>query len=264
MKKGFLVLLSTISFIISGTAQELREAENEAFIRGEKLKFRVYYDAVLTGKVTAGEATLHVKKENKKIANRSTYHIEGIGRSKGAFNLFFKVEDRFESYIDESALIPWIFIRRTREGGYIKDDDVVFNQYKHEAKSRTMTSAVPENVQDIISALYYARTLDFSEAEIGDEFDVPFFLDDSNYVSKIVYLGKDVVKTSLGEFNALKFKPKLIAGDVFAEEYPMTLWVTDDKNHLPLIAISAVIVGTVKMELIEYSGVANPVTSKIE
>ena len=246
------------------SAQELKKVNNEAFIRGEYLKFRVYYHSLLTGNVTAGEASLEVTGENKKIGNRSTYHIIGQGQSKGAFNLFFKVNDRFESYIDEQALVPWIFIRRTREGGYVKDDDVVFNHYKNTAKSRTTTCSVPENVQDILSIFFYARTMDYSNAKLGDTFDLKFFLDDSTYNSRMIYEGEEVVKTKLGTFNAIKFKPMVATGEVFDKAYPMTLWVSNDNNRLPLIAESEVIVGSVRIELIDYSGLANTMTSKIK
>jgi hypothetical protein len=248
----------------------LRTANNTAFKRGEVLRYKVYYDAILTGKVNAGEAELDVKDENKLIANRSTYHVVGLGLSKGAFNLFFKVVDRYETYIDEEALVPWLFIRRVNEGGYKISQDVTFNQFKNVASAlnnknnKTTNTKVNENMQDIISALYYARTLDLSDAKIGQEFPIKFFLDDSIYTSKIIYEGKENVTVDIGKFRCLKFKPMVATGNVFKDPYPMTLWVTDDKNHIPLLAESAIIVGSVKLELIKYSGLANALTSQIE
>jgi hypothetical protein len=44
----------------------------------------------------------------------------------------------------------------------------------------------------------------------------------------------------------------------------MDIWITDDLNHLPILAKSAVIVGSVKLELIGYSGLANPLTSQVQ
>ncbi|MFC1732213.1 DUF3108 domain-containing protein [candidate division KSB1 bacterium] len=245
-------------------AQELKKIDNNAFIRGEKLKFKVYYHSLLTGNVTAGEATLEISEKNKMIGERSTYHVVGKGKSKGAFNLFYKVNDRFESYIDEQALVPWIFIRRTREGTYSKDDDVTFNHYRNIAKSRTATCTIPDNVQDILSILFYARTVDFSNAKVGDVHDLNFFLDDSVYKSQIIFLGTEEIKTKLGRFNAIKLKPSVATGNVFDEAYPMVLWVTNDKNRLPLIAESEVIIGSVRIELIDYAGLANKLTSRIK
>ena len=256
---GFLMLSHSFAM-----AQSMRYVENTAFDRGEKLTFRVYYQSFITGKVTAGEAKMEVKKKPVTKNNRSTFHIVGTGQSKGAFNFFFKVNDRFETFIDEQALIPWYFIRRTREGGFKKDDEVTFMQQRGVAVSRNAIKNIPNNTQDILSVFYYARTLDITGMQPDESFPLAFFLDDSLYVSKIVYLGKEQIKTELGTFNCLKFKPMVIKGDVFSEPYPMELWITDDKNRLPVMVSSAVIVGSVRMELVDYEGLKNTMNSQVD
>lgn len=263
MKKIIVVfiLLSIISF---GSAQPFRKIQNKAFDRGEKFIFRVYYDSFLTGKVTAGEASVEVKKEPKIIGGRPTYHVEGIGKSKGAFNLFFKVNDRFETFIDEEALIPWLFIRRTHEGDYIMNDDITFDHYKKIAISRKTQKPIPDNVQDIISAFYWARNIDISKAKYGDEFPFKFFLDDSTYTSKIVYLGKEEIKISTGTYKAIKIKPMVATGNTFDDQFPMVIWVSDDENRIPLLGKSEILVGSVKMELISYSGLRNSNYAKLK
>jgi hypothetical protein len=95
-----------ISQIESETpVKELPVMKNEAFKRGEMLKFRVHY-----GIVNAGIATLAVTDETKDLAGRKTLHVVGIGKSLGAFDYFFKVRDRYETYMDEQALVPWLFV----------------------------------------------------------------------------------------------------------------------------------------------------------
>ncbi len=265
MKKLMLIMFVGLMVqALEGFTQDFRKMKNEAFVRGEKLTFRAFYESALTGQVNAGKASLEVGKEVKKIGGRNTYHIIGEGRSTGAFNFFFKVVDKFETYIDEDGLFPWLFIRRTREGGYKKDDDVTFNNYKNLAISRKATKSVPVNVQDIISSYYWARNIDVKNFKKGDEVVFDFFLDDSTYHSKIVYLGKEVVETSVGTFNAIKISPKVATGSTFSTEYPMFIWISDDKNHIPLLAESAVVVGKVKLEITGWEGLANPLTSKIK
>ncbi|MCX6246292.1 MAG: DUF3108 domain-containing protein [Bacteroidetes bacterium] len=257
---SFFILHS--SFFIAA-AQSLEPVKNSAFIRGEKLKFRAYYDSYMTGKVTAGVATLEVKFEDKKIDGRSTYHIIAEGKSKGAFNLFFKVIDRFESYMDEEYLVPWSFIRSTHEQGYSKEDEVRFNQYSGNFSSHTANKKMKTGTHDILSAFFYCRTLDFSNLKMGERFPVDFMLDDSVYISLIEFAGREDVETDLGRFHCLKFKPMVATGNVFSQPYPMDIWVSDDKNRIPVLAKSAVIVGSVKLELTEYKGLANPVTSLV-
>ena len=239
------------------------EVENDAFVRGEQFTFRAYYDSFLTGKVTAGVASLEIDPAEKEINGRVSYHVTGEGRSKGAFNLFFKVEDSFESFIDEEYIVPWYFIRRTREGSFRKNDEVRFNQLASSVSSSTANKKMPLGTQDIISAFYFARTLDFSGAKAGDDFTINYFLDDSVYIAVIRFEGPEEIHIGLGTFRCLKFKPMLAKGKVFSQPYAMDVWITNDKNHIPVLAKSAVIVGSVKLELTGYRNLANPVTSMI-
>ncbi|MDP4280878.1 MAG: DUF3108 domain-containing protein [Bacteroidota bacterium] len=238
-------------------SQGLVPVVNRAFVRGEKFTFRAYYDSFLTGKVTAGVATLEVKNDVKTVEGRNCYHVVGEGKSKGAFNMFYKVNDRFETFIDEEYMVPWRFIRHTHEGSYAKEDEVRFNQYTRNASSRKANKKVPARVQDIISIFYYTRTLDFSNLKPGEQFPVSFFLDDSVYVSRICYVGREDIETSLGRFRCLRFKPMVATGKVFSQPYPMDIWVSDDTNRIPVLAKSGVIVGSVKLELTNFQGLAH-------
>ena len=248
----FFIFLVFHCALLTGYAQPFKPVRNEAFTFGEKLKFRAYYDSYVTGQVTAGIATLEVDASSKLADGRKVYHVVGEGHSKGAFNWFYKVNDRFESFIDEVYLFSWMFMRRTHEGSYNYNDDIRFNQYSGSALSTRANKRIIPGTQDILSAFYFARTLDLSAATPGQNIPVNFYLDDSLYISQIQFAGREVVITDLGTFRCLRFKPMVATGNVFSQPYPMDVWVTDDKNHLPILAQSVVIVGTVKLELLSY------------
>ena len=109
---------------VEGPVKELPKMKNEAFKRGEMLSFRLHY-----GVIDAGTATLGITEEAKEIAGRKTFHVVGLGASQGTFDFFYKVRDRYETYIDEEALVPWIFVRRVNEGGYKIEQNYIFNHY---------------------------------------------------------------------------------------------------------------------------------------
>lgn len=244
-------------------AQPYRTIRNTAFVRGEKLTFRVAFNSALTGSITGGKATLEVTKDNKQLNDRNTYHVIGEGKTTGFIELFYKVRDRFESYFDEDALIARQFTRRTRENNYKKDDLVIFRQEDLLAVSLTKVVKVPANMQDVISAFYYARTLDISGLAPGGIIHVPFFLDDSVYNSKVIFKGRETVKTKLGKFRCVVFRPMVATGYAFDDPYPITIWLTDDANRMPVLIESEQSVGRGRVELISYSGLANPVTAKL-
>lgn len=256
-----LIALTTGSSLTYG--QLFRKVNNESFTWGENLVYKVYYHTMILGKLTVGEATLNISPEEKKYANRDSYYVKGRGVCKGLLNVFYKVDDRYETVIDAEAIIPWKFVRRVDEDGYKITQDVWFNHIDNIAKSNKADTKVPADVQDILSAFYFARTIDFSNIKIGDEYNIKFYLDDSVFTTKIIFAGREEIRTGMGKFNCLKFKPKVLVGKVFKEQYPLTLWITDDKNRIPLKVEAGILVGSVAMELKSYSGLKNPLSSKI-
>ena len=246
----------------STPAGTLRKVENKAFIPGEKLKYRVHY-----GFVDAGEAILEVKPKLKTHAGREVYHIVGTGRSLGAFDWFYKVRDRYETFIDTEAMVPWYFIRKVDEGGYKIDETMAFNHYKNSVTTESVRNKkdpvkgifeVPQGIQDMVSAFYFSRTIDLSNVKEGDIIPINAFIDNEIVPLNIRYEGKDVVKTRKGTFNTLKFKPMVQAGRVFKAKDEMTIWISDDANRIPVRVESAVIVGSIKMDLVDFENLANP------
>ena len=78
------------------------------------------------------------------------------------------------------------------------------------------------------------------------------------YPLKIKFLGKEIVKTKLGRFSCLKFRPLVEEGRVFKEEEDMTIWISDDANKVPIRVKSDLLVGSINMDLVEYENLVGP------
>ena len=154
-----------------------RKAENTTFQRGEYLKYRVFYDSWVTYWLTAGYGTMEIDPEAVDVNGRPTYHVTVNGTTANVFNVFFKVRDKFETFIDEEALIPHKFIRNTHEGSYKRDDTVYFDHQACTAKSTRKTKKITPYVQDIVSAFYFVRTWDFDTASVDDKYYIDFYSD---------------------------------------------------------------------------------------
>jgi hypothetical protein len=226
-----------------------------AFQTGEWLKYTVSYHSFL-GDFEAGTAEVKVKEGE--FEKTPVFHVVGIGKTNGFFDMFYKVRDRFESKFDTSTLFPYYFFRKTREGDYSYDDEVTFDRKAGIARSTRKELAIPDDVHDIISAVFNMRTLTVEDFGTDSTIHVSFLLDDSVYSSVIRYEGKTAVKTRWGWLPCVRVKPMMVAGSVFTEKYPMTVWVTDDLNHIPVLAESRIIVGSVRMELVDFDRLLNP------
>jgi hypothetical protein len=249
------ILLLSFGLLIKTNAQPnlFRSVVNESFKRGEKLTYKVHY-----GFLDAVSATIEIKDENKKFGDRNTLHIVGTGNSKGSFDFFFKVRDRYESYIDEEALIPWFFGRRVNEGGYKMAQDYTFNHYKKTCSANGKNINCVENIQDMISGFFYARTLNLGAANMNQLFTVPTIVDGEMFNLQIKFKGRETVKTAFGKIKCLKFVPVLQKGRIFKHEEDLVVWLTDDKNHIPVKAKADILFGAIKLELINFSGLMNP------
>lgn len=257
MKRTVILILSIIT--LSPLAAS-GPAKSQAFKPGEELRFRAYYHSWV-GNMTAGYATLRVNPVVQNVKGSPAYHIKAEGASTKAFNWFFEVYERFESWVHQESMLPLKYSRRTREGKFRKDEDYVFDHKKGLATSTRAQTSITPKTYDIISALFYTRSLDFSNARKGQIFPIDFVYDDELSTSWVKFEGRDTIEVKMGRFACLKFKPKVLKGNVFDEDYPMTVWVTDDGNKIPLLAESEVIVGSVRLELIGYSNLAHPLKS---
>ncbi len=224
-----------------------------AFKEGEVLAYRLHY-----GIIDAGVAILEVKPAIMEISGRQVYHVVGNGYSKGTFDWFFKVRDRYETFIDKDAMVPWMFVRRVDEGGVKFSQDYVFNHYTKKVDVGAGEKYdVPVGIQDMLSAFYAARNLDFSEAKEGDVFALNSFIDKELWPVKMRFIGRETIKCEIGTYKCLKFAPIVQKGRVFKSEEDLTVWITDDKNHIPLRAQAKILVGSVKMDITSASNLAN-------
>ena len=237
---------------------DLPENPNTAFKEGEVLSYRLHY-----GIMDAGTAILEVKPEVMDISGRKVYHVVGNGFSKGTFDWFFKVRDRYETFIDKDAMVPWMFVRRVDEGGVKFSQDYIFNHYTKKVDvGGGEKFDVPVGIQDMLSSFYAARNIDFTNAKEGDIFSLTSFMDKELWPVKIRYIGKETIETAIGKFSCLCFCPIVQKGRVFKREDDLKVWITDDKNHIPLRAQAKILVGSIKMDIVTASNLANE-TSKV-
>ncbi len=237
------------------------DIRNTAFLAGEALTLKVFY-TVAGVYVGAGEATFTSKLDS--INNRPVYHIIGEGKTYSFYDNFFKVRDRYETFIDTATLQPYKFIRNVNEGGYKKYENVTFNKVTNTAITNTGVYKVPSCVQDVISSIYYARNIDFNRYKPGDQIPFTLFLDKELYAMYVRYMGRETIKTKYGKFRTIKFKPLLIKGSIFEGGEKMTIWVSDDNNKIPVRIESPISVGSIKVDMMSYRNLRHPLTSLVD
>jgi hypothetical protein len=232
---------------------QTESAKAPVFKIGEELKYRVRY-----GFITAADATLQVQDTDIKFNNRPVYHLVANGKTSGTFDIFYKVRNRYDSYIDQETMLPYFYTESIREANYRRTDKVRFDQDERKITGNKGTFKGADQTFDLVSAYYFARSLDLKGIDVGEKIKINYFLDDGVSNLDIQYLGKERVKTALGYFNCLKFSPAIQAGRIFRKDSRLYLWITDDGNRIPVKAQAEILVGTVTLEITGAKGLRYP------
>jgi hypothetical protein len=257
----FTFLIAFLFLSLTGRAQSSALSKG-AFQSGEKIKFTVFY-SVVGMYVNAGTATLSTNQE--KYGNTNAYHVVAEGITNKKYDWIFKVRDKYESYFEKETFKSLKFKRKVHEGDIKYEDEVIFSHANNNstAITKNKTYKVPSSVLDVINAIFYARNIDYDAFKEGDKIGFNMFLDDKIYNMYIRYLGREKIQTRYGTFNAIKLRPLLLKGSIFEGGEKMTLWVTDDANHIPVRVESRIAVGSIKVDMMDYANLRHPLSSLI-
>ncbi len=257
MKK--LLILFSVFMLCASMKNEKSIDYTQSYKDGEYLKYRIHYMGL-----TAGYATLKLSTTN--FDGSSHFHALGKGWTTGATKLFFKVEDRYETYINKSTNLPSKFVRKINEGGYIKDKVITFNQssrkvtVKDNKYDTNRTYKVSTQVQDMLSSFYYLRQLGSGSLSNGSVKTINVFMDEEIYPFKVKILGRQTLNTKFGKVKTIKIRPYVQSGRVFKEDESVTFWVTDDENLMPVLIKADLMVGSLKAEIQSFDNLSKPIS----
>jgi len=243
---------------------------NRAFESGEEITYTVSYNWFIIW-TEVGEVTFRVNETS--IFNKPCLHLSGSGTTYSSWDWFFKVRDRYESWVHPVTLKPYFFIRDVNEGGYKFRYKYIFNRsrgyaltsYKRPGKPEKLdTIDITECTFDMVSISYYSRNIDYTKYKPGDTIPVTILLD--NILENIYFRYQGIENIRIrrfGEFECIKFSVFLVAGSVFKGGEYMSIWVTNDKNRIPLYAESPILVGSIKARISSIEGNKYALTSRI-
>jgi Protein of unknown function (DUF3108) len=235
--------------------------KNNSFKDGEIASYKIYY--TLAG-VYFEAGSVNFICRNEQLSNHPVFHITAIGKTIPFYDHLYKVRDRYETFIDTGSLLSYQFNRSVLEGSTKRYENIKFNRNIHTAITDSGVYMVPACVQDVLGAMYYIRNLSVENLHPGDKIDFSMFLDNQLYKSYIRYMGKEIIMTKYGKFHAIKIKPLLIKGTMFEAGEKMTVWVSDDSNHIPVRIQATIRIGSVKADLMEFNNLRWPLSSLIK
>ncbi|MDD2278308.1 MAG: DUF3108 domain-containing protein [Bacteroidales bacterium] len=240
------------------------------FKSGERITYRAVYNWGFIW-INAGDVEFAVN--DTFYLDNPALHLKSTGWSLKQYDWFFKVRDRFESIVNPNTIQPYWFERDTHEGGTDTYNRYVFRHTDSALDIISQTTSRPFKKEilplkpctfDVLSAIYYCRTIDFNRYSKGDKIPITMAIDNEVFDLYLRYLGKERLQTRSGEvFNTIRFKAMLVEGTIFKGGEDLDVWVTDDKNRVPILIEAKILVGSVKAVLTGMEGLLYPVESKV-
>lgn len=226
--------------------------ENDAYNAGEFLEYRMHY-----GFLTGGKASLQITETQ--LFGKKVHYAKAVGRTVGLANSIYHVRDVYESYFSPQNALPYKAIRNIKEGGYKFYNEVVFDHQNDSVSSQKSGKIkVPDNIFDLVSVFYYARRSSFKNLKKGDILAFATYFSNKIFYLRIKYRGTETIDTKLGKINCLKFNPVVEAGRVFDTENDVTVWISNDKNFIPVRLKMELMVGSFKTDLIAHKNLKHP------
>lgn len=265
MKRTLFLLLCFVSHIVlaQGTSPNgTEQTSSVAFRVGEKLSYDLYFKyGLVYAKAGFAEMSIAATPQNNLC-------VTLISHSTGAARKIFKLEDTLQSVMNRQ-MQPLRFEKYAHEGDSYTIDKQVYSY--HENGASIQTTRVKNGRQrydevlqtdqptfDMLSVVFYARTLDYASLQQVGSFSVSFLSGKKHLKMDIRYDGVSRIKANNGQrYECLKLT-MVIRDDAFANpQEAMKVWITNDKNRVPMQIESKLRVGSSRVVLKDFEGLAN-------
>lgn len=241
---------------------------------GEELDYRVSYKAKMFPNTEVG--AVEIKTSEVYLNGEHRYKVEGIGRTLPTYRWFFNLEDYYTVWIDPEELRPVRFESDIHEGDYTFeslynydwDNNIVHTRWssrKRPFQEKQMT--LTRESMDAISLFFTLRSARAEDFQVGEPGTLQMVLQDTIRVLRYRYLGEENKKIrNIGRFRTLKFECQLgtTEGYSFTDGSIFTIWISDDRNKIPLYIESPVKIGSINAYISGFKGLKYPLDSRIK
>jgi hypothetical protein len=167
------------------------------------------------------------------------YHFTMAVRSSSFLDMFYKVRDRVEGFVDTEMVHSLLYKNEQREGGFSRDVIVTFDwenetaQFENRGEKRDPIFVYPGTF-DPLSITYYVRT---QKLVPGNILKAPVTDGKRLAIGRLRVIEKQKVKVPAGKFEAFLVEPVVSnLGGVFkrSEASGIQIWLSADPSQIPL------------------------------
>ncbi len=187
---------------------------------------------------------------------RPWYHFRLQGGTRRWIDLFYKMRDSMDAYVDGVDYLPLVFfvqMRAPREKTdlMVKFDNRIGVAHAHWVENgRPRDREIPfHHANDPVTVMYLIEKL----RAPGDAASFEVVNGHANYQVGLRVVGRERVRVKAGTFDTLVIEPTLTRLDKprYRPKFKrMTVWVTDGETRIPVKLRSEIFIGSVTGELV--------------
>ncbi len=264
MRTARALVLAMAVALAAGTAWADPGLRAKGFEMGERASYRVSWIGIPVGHVRSwlvGKGTLY---------GRPVYHIVVTLKTNKFLDMFFKVRDRWDTFLDAETLYTLRSDRVVREGNYRADEIMDFDhglgraRYHSRRNGSTKYYPMPRGIFDAVGACYWFRRA--PRLRQGGRIPLVVMYDEKLWPLAVdVEREEEVVLPEIGRVNALRLKPSLRKPKIerlqerLVKQSRVRIWITTDGERVPVRIKSKVpIFGSVDAKLERKENVPPP------
>lgn len=246
-----------------------------AFGPGEELTYTASYSASV---VSTDVATITFRTSAERLEGIPCYRVRAHGLTKSFFSVFFKMDDLYETWLEEATLRPLLATAEIKEGSYRYRSRLTFNWKagrvytfgknlkKGYERGRTMTIGARDF--DPVAHFFNLRCLPgIDSMKRGERGTLNLVMVDTIRTVRYRFLGREIIDApATGPVRCMKFTCQLAPGDAdsFEEGTDFFIWISDDRNRIPIYLETPIRVGRVQASLSGWKNLAHPFDAKLK
>jgi uncharacterized protein DUF3108 len=247
--RAWLVLAYSILGAITGSVSWAGAGEPSSarhFQVGEQFTYEISWLSI-----TAGTAVMAVNGAGMD-ADRPLAKLNTTAQSSPVITKFFPVDNRVESIVDLTTLLPEHLIFKRREGKKKEDIEYIFHQKEGTVavvkNGATEIREMQPATQDIISCLYYAR----SELLLrpGSLLTMNVYHDKKNRKLDVRVEEIEIVSGPWGEVETARVLVIMPFQGLFLNKGNIRVWFTNDDRRIPVRMKAKVVIGSIVADLV--------------
>lgn len=214
---------------------------------GERLTYKVSW-LNLTAAIAVMEVAHMDGRKDEAVAK-----LVGTAQSTPIITKFFPVDNRVESELDLGTLAPDHMTFRRREGKKKEDIEYVFHQKEGMVTAvrggTTEKLPIPAGTQDIISCLYYTRTV--LPPKPGASLNMNVYHDKKNRPVEVRVEAIETIEGAWGKAETVRVLVIMPFHGLFMNQGNIRVWVTNDERKTPVRMKAKVMLGSIVADLVD-------------